>query len=310
MNKYSYLLLLISLQTSTCLTNHLIGQESLTPAKEASAYIAGVSPFVLDPGQVEGALTSSLTSYWNIFSGYNRIGDFYSNIYRLSIADNVLNVAYGFSNKGNWDLGAELHYTFRRFDDEARNSPFDVYDSEAPSFKGLSYLGLRARAAPFADIPNWTFQASILFPNGDKDLRNNLGAQRTQFSLQTTFYKSINYQVGYFLQGGWGFYFPSSQTNESLVNAINASAYLSFNAWSNRIYLLPGLAYSGSYHSDLSELAQGVFGVGVIQFQTGAMFSINIQHSLPLLFESHQPQVAFERNSFSSTALGIRFLFQ
>ncbi|MDH3246489.1 MAG: hypothetical protein OEM26_17850, partial [Saprospiraceae bacterium] len=132
----------LAMLSGVCLISY--GQES-EAEKGESVYIAGVSPFILDHGEVETALTNSLTSYWNIFSAYNVDGEFFSNIYRLSIADHVFNIAYGFSKTGMWDLGAEFRYTFRRLDDVARNSPFMVYNGDPNSFSGLAYIGLRAR---------------------------------------------------------------------------------------------------------------------------------------------------------------------
>ena len=295
----------LAMLSGVCLISY--GQES-EAEKGESVYIAGVSPFILDHGEVETALTNSLTSYWNIFSAYNVDGEFFSNIYRLSIADHVFNIAYGFSKTGMWDLGAEFRYTFRRLDDVARNSPFMVYNGDPNSFSGLAYIGLRARAVPFGTLPNLTVQASVLFPNADKSVRYNLGADRVQLNMFATYYETIDFKLGYFLQGGWGFHLPGS-ASRGLVNAANVAAYLSYNAYTNRIFVIPGLAYSGTFQSDMSQLAQGVFGILVLQFQPNTRASINLQHGLPLLFESHQPQVAFERSSFSSTSLGIRLLF-
>ncbi len=296
--------------TSLILTVDLAGQELDIPSEEKSTiYIDGISPFVLSHAEVEASITSSLTSFWNVFNGYNRNGEFYSNIYRLSVANSIANISYGFSNDGRWDLGAEFHYTFRRFDDRALNSPFKVFSGESPSFNGLSYLGLRARLMPFEKLPNLTVIGSALFPNGDKVLRRNLGADRTQMNLYATYFERINTETGYFFQGGWGFHFAGS-SNSSMINAINAGAYLSINLWSNQLFVIPGLAYAGTYYSDMTSLSQGVFGIAVLQYQAGTKVSINLQQGLPLLFESNQPSVAFERTSFSTTSLGLRMLFQ
>ncbi len=298
----SLLLLVWTMQT----TVH--GQELTIAEDKELIYIGGLSPFILDQGDVEASLTSSLLSYWNVFNGYRPNGEFYSNIYRLSLSDNIVNVSYGFDQDGKWDLGAEFRYTFRRFDDAARNSPFKVFSGDEPSYAGFSYLGLRFRIAPFDNIPHLTFQSSVLFPQADKSKRSALGADHYQWSIYGTYYSTLTENIGYFFQAGWGFYFPGAASN-SMINAAQGAAFLSFDILANQLFLIPGLSYSGSYDGSMQSLSQGLFGMIVVQWQLGTKFSLNIQQGIPLIFESQQPGVSFERSSFSSTALGVRMMF-
>ena len=115
------------------------------------------------------------------------------------------NISYGFSETRRWDLGAQIRYSKMLIDENARNSPFNVFskpDSNGTTYSGISTFGIRLRLTPFTNIPELTFQASINFPMArDQETRSFLGADRVQTDLVSTYYKAISDDTYIYLQG-------------------------------------------------------------------------------------------------------------
>jgi hypothetical protein len=150
------------------------------------------------------------------------------------------------------------------------------------------------------------------------ELRRNLNAERIQFSLTGTYYQPISYDYSYFLQLGWSL--QPAKTNSELgyflptAHNIAGGAYLTMNLWERTLFFIPGLAYSGLYQhsvksSKILQRSHAVLMDFILQYQFSNAFSINLQGSYPLLFESHIPYVDFERTSYSAVALSGRMLF-
>ncbi len=294
-------------------------EEGEMPQKGKAVFISGISPIILSQGEVEAGLSTSLVSYWNILKGLSSENVIINNAYRLSISQTQAQVFYGFSTSQKWDLGAELIYTARRFDDRARSSPFKVFNSDNLNKKGLSMVGLKVRSAPVSDIPELTLQLGVRFPiaNGDA-LRRELGAQRTQINLNANYLKYLNHANSYFLTAGWGFHLPftpdAGGLKNNAIHILSAGAYLSINVINQRLYLIPGLSFSGNFQKSASSgqfnnLTQAMFVDAVVQLQLRGNLNLTLQQSLPVLFESYLPLVEFERRSFSATALGLRMFF-
>ena len=286
---------------------------------EGSVFVDGISPVILGQGDIEVSNTSAIVSYWNKVRLINLSGGVISNTYRLSIFQNRTSINYGFSGDRRWDLGAELFYLKRRWDDEAQSSPFKVLSGDDLNRGGLAYLGLKGRAQPFANIPELTMQATLRIPvaNGDQ-LRRELGAGSMQFSFISTYYNTLNYNTSFLLQGGWTFSFPKTfsdtNTKSRAIHTLSLGGFTAINLWGQKIYAVPGISYSGNFRksarsSDILQLSHGVFGELIVQFHLGSQFSITLQQSYPFLFESYSPTVEFERRSFSLSTLGIRGLF-
>ncbi len=286
---------------------------------EGSVFIDGISPVILGSGDIEISNTSSIVSYWNRVRLINLSGGVISNTYRLSLFQNRTSINYGFSNNRRWDLGAEIFYLRRRWDDEAKSSPFKVLSGNELNKGGLAYLGLKGRAQPFASLPELTLQATLRIPvaNGNQ-LRRELGASSVQFSLFSTYYKTLNYGTSFLIQGGWIFSFPNTfddtNTKSRANHTLSLGGFTAINLWGQKIYAVPGISYSGNFRksarsSKILQLSHGVFGEIILQFQVGSQLSITLQQSYPFLFESYSPTVEFERRSFSLSTLGIRGLF-
>jgi hypothetical protein len=297
----------------------LFGQFQEEEEENSSIFIGGLSPFILDQGQVEINNQSYLVSYRNIINTSGRGGSISSNIYRYTLFQNQASVYYGFSDSKKWDLGFDLTYVKNRWDDSARLSPFKVFNDDEINNSGISTIGAKIRFAPFSSQPGLVFIAGTKIPmaNGNEQ-RRNLNAERMQFSLTGSYYQAISYDYSYFLQFGWSL--QPAKTNDELgyflptAHNLNGGAYLTMNLWERTLYFIPGLSYSGSYQhsvnsSKILQRSHAVFMDFIIQYQFSSAFSINLQTSYPLLFESHIPYIAFERTSYSAVALSIRMVF-
>ena len=285
---------------------------------EESIFVDGVSPILLERGEIEVSNTSSLISYWNKIRLVNIDGGIFNNTYRLSLFQNKTSISYGFSESNRWDLGAEIVYVKRRWDDNANSSPFKVFSGDELNTSGLAYLGIKGRFQPFESIPGLTLQALLRLPvaNGEQ-LRRDLQASSMQFSLFTTYYTQLNYGTALLLQGGWSYTLPKT-IEESGVrirpnHALSLGGFMAVNLFGQKIYAVPGLTYSGNFRksarsSSILQLSHGVFGEMILQFQLGGNATLNLQQSYPFLFESYSPTVEFERRSFTLTTLGIRVI--
>lgn len=300
-----------------CYAFSLFGQ--FQEEENSTIFIGGLSPFILDQGQVEVNNQSYLVSYRNIINTSGRSGSISSNIYRYTVFQNQASVFYGFSDNKKWDLGFDLTYVRTRWDDAARKSPFNVFNDEEINNSGISTIGARVRFAPFESKPGLVFLGGIKFPmaNGSEK-RRNLNAERMQFSLTGAYYQAISYDYSYFLQLGWNV--QPAKTNSELgyflptAHNLSGGAYLAMNLWERSLFFIPGLSYSGLYQhsvksSSILQRSHAVLMDFILQYQFSSAFSINLQGSYPLLFESHIPYVSFERTSYSAVALSGRMVF-
>lgn len=314
-NHISVLFLLIC----CLLWNGNVQAQVMGDEEDGAVFIGGLSPFILDQGQIEINNQSYIVSFWNKINTTSRDGSLYSNIYRLTQFQNRSSIHYGFSESKTWDLGLDLTYTMVRWDDYARKTPFIIFNGDDINKSGLSLIGVKARFAPFENIPGFMVQGAFRFPiaNGD-ELRRDLGANRVQLSLLSSYFQRIDYNNSYFFQAGWTVQ-PSSN-NEAIgsflptSHAVSLGGYLISNIWEQRFFVIPGLTYSGTFQhsaksSKILQRSHAVLLDIILQFQFSEVVSVNFQQSLPLLFESYIPLVEYDRRSFSASAVSFRVAF-
>lgn len=285
-------------------------------SKEGEAkFYTGISPVILAKDGIEVNFLNSMTSFWLAVNEYNpasnssRIG----NRYRFTRFQQLLRVNYGFSASGRWDLGAELQYTHSRLDDEARSSPFRVFGGDTPSgntFRGMSMVGLRLRMMPFDNLPELTLQGMAHFPiNRKEESRAQLGAQRTQIGLLTTFYQQLNTRTFYFLQGDWRTQLASDELDKT-THTPSLSGFLVFDAWEQVWYIFPGMTYSPTLQKTASgkvvRVNQQLLGSLGGLFQPSDGFGIMVNWQIPFILESGSRSTEWVRESFSSLTLGFR----
>lgn len=282
-------------------------------SKEEKFAFGNISPVILAKDGIEASAITNLTSYW-VTSKY---GSTILDRYRISRSENYANISYGFSESRRWDLGAQIRYSKILIDENARNSPFNVFskpDSSSTAYSGISTLGIRLRLSPFINIPELTFQASINFPMArEQETRSFLGADRVQTDLVSTYYKAITDDIYIYLQGRYILQIANSENSKS-SHFPGISTYLVKSLFDQRLFLFPGLTYLGSFQQNykggrLTNQAQFLMaGIG-LQFQPIEKVSIFLNGQKPLY---HKSSASFYsdlvRNSYSDWSLGLRIL--
>lgn len=280
-------------------------------------FFTGISPVVLAKDAVEISFLNSLTSFWLVAHQYDPVlkDTRITNRYRYSRLDQLLRVSYGFSKNKKWDLGAEFRFAHLRLDDEARSSPFRVLSGNTTSgntYRGLTTVGLRARAMPFEGIPELTLQATTQFPMIRTDtLRQRLNAQRSQVGLGATYYVQVSPATYYFFQVDWSTLLSNNELNRT-THLVSGSTYLVIDTWESMWYIMPSLTYGMSLQGNNGTLRrinqQFLGGVGVL-FQSSAIFSILLNAQIPFILDSGSSNTEWDRRSYSSVTIGLRTAF-
>lgn len=282
--------------------------------KNNANFYTGISPVILAKDGVEVNFLNSMTSFWLASKEYfpstnsSRI----ANRYRLTRFQQLLRVNYGFSQSGRWDLGAELHYTHSRLDDNARSSPLSVLEGDSDtgkSYRGISTLGVRVRMALFDGLPELTLQGMAYFPmNKDEELRAQLGSQRTQVGLLATFFQQLNPSVFYFLQADWRTFLANNELNKT-THAPSISGFLVFQA-AETWYLFPGMTYAPTLQTlsngSLRKVNQQLLGSIGALYQPNDAFGIMLNYQAPFILESGSPSTEWVRESYTALTLGFR----
>lgn len=282
--------------------------------KDKANFYTGISPVILAKDGIEVNFLNSMTSFWLASKEYfpttnsTRI----ANRYRLTRFQQLLRVNYGFSKSGRWDLGAELHYTHSRLDDNARSSPLSVLgdDSETgKSYRGISTLGVRLRMAPFDALPELTLQGMAYFPmNKEEELRAQLGSQRTQVGLLATFYQQLNPSVFCFLQADWRTFLANNELDKT-THAPSLSGFLVFQT-TETLYLFPGMTYAPTLQAvssgALRRVNQQLLGSIGALYQPADAFGIMLNYQVPFILESGSQSTEWVRESYTALTLGFR----
>ena len=272
-----------------------------------------VSAEVLEKDAIDISIINSLNSFWLAYREFNdgftasRISD----RARYTTLDHLIRVSYGFDQNGRWDLGAELRYTHLRLDNAARNSPFKVLGNDettGTSYHGLSYLGLRARVMPFADVAGLTLQATAAFPTAKSaEQRRNLNAQRPQASLGATYLGSFSERTKYFLQTEWRTFISNDELG-STHHLPSLSGFLIFDAYDSKLFVFPGLSYAMTLNNSLNQTNEQLYGSLGIQIQSSYNLAFSLNAQTPFLFESGSAFTEWVSESYSGVSLGIRII--
>ncbi len=139
--------------------------------------LPAVSVSVLPKGFIE------VNSFSNLLFGTQKFNDrseLVENNIKTSIFNELVQVNYGVSKKGNFNIGVEVSHQSYRLDIDTESSPFKVFGNE-PSFasdKYFSHIGFRVRYLPVARNRNFLVQHVFETPvNTGIGLQNRLGSQ-------------------------------------------------------------------------------------------------------------------------------------
>jgi hypothetical protein len=309
----------LSLFILSLISLHLPAQDK----EEEPEFFTGISPVILQRNAAEVTLLNSLNSFWWSIKEYNTnaLPTGFVDRARFSRLDQLLRVTYGFSKNKNWDLAAELRFTHARLDDEARSSPFRVFEKSDikgsddlfqrnNSYHGMSFIGVRLRVTPFKRIPELTLQGTFhkyAAPSPDK--REAFSAARNQAGFTATYFLQTGDNVFYFFQTDWNTAFSSTEVPFT-GHQLALSTTLVFKTWLQGLYVYPGVSYGSNYSSTFYRLSQQFFVNTGAFYQPTPKFSVFINWSFPILFESGSKYVDFTRGSFIGATVGVRTLLQ
>ena len=283
-------------------------------------FYSGISPVILDKDDLEIFMFNSLVSFWEGLYQYSTVlnSNYIADRRRVSSMDNTLRVSYGFSENKRWDLGAIIQYRQVHVDDEARSSPFRVFDGDSftgNSERGFSRLGLQIRWMPFAKIPELTLQSSLNFPIAkNEQLKTDLGTQRISFDLNGTWYNEFSAKTYLFLQGGWTTQFKNDLRDNS-THHILGSIFLVRTFFNQKLYVFPSLTYFNSMEQfnkggRLNQTNYQLLWGGGVQYQPTTRFSIFTQFQAPFILESGSEVSEWIKDSYSAVSLGFRILLK
>ncbi len=281
-------------------------------------FYSAVSPVILEKDDIEIYMFNSLVSFWDGLYQYSSVlnGNYIADRRRFSSMDNVLRVSYGFSESKRWDLGATIQYRQVRLDNEARSSPFRVFEGDSfsgNSERGFTRLGLQVRWMPLPKIPELTLQSSLRFPIAkNEQLKTDLGAQRMSFDLNATWYNEVLAQTFLFLQTGWTTRFKNDLRDYATHHALG-SVFLVKGFFNQKIYVFPSLTYFNSMEQfnkggRLYQTNYQLLWGGGIQYQPTTQMSIFTQFQAPFILESGSEVSEWIKDSYTAFSLGFRVL--
>ncbi|MBK7872489.1 MAG: hypothetical protein IPJ74_18330 [Saprospiraceae bacterium] len=171
---------------------------------QAFPVFSGLSPLMVQPRQVEILFFNALSTQKNQRLPETSPGE----LSRGTSLQHILQITYGVSEGGRFNLGFDLHYLHYRLDANVDNSPFKVLKSTASdtlvtdpnndailalSFHTLSKAGVRFRLVPVWNLPELTLQGGVLFPASYQapSTRRALDIARSEFWVQGNFYQLI-----------------------------------------------------------------------------------------------------------------------
>jgi hypothetical protein len=280
----------------------------------------GVSSAILPKDATEINFLNSLNSFWIAQNDYDGSIDATRivNRTRYSRADHILRVSHGFSKSGRWDFGTEIFYTRVRLDDEARSSPFRVYGDAFPesgtTHAGVSYIGVQARAIPFANLPELMLRAGFDYPIGrSEEQRLNLQAQRSILYLSALFSQRLGPNLLGQVQGDFRSYLRNDDNVRTLLLP-SASGFLIFEMPGEQWYILSGLSYNMTFQQSFKgakvlKANQQLYGSLGVLYRPNHIFSVVLSSQIPFIFDSGSSRSIWVRESYFGLNLGFRFIF-
>lgn len=323
-------LLLVSLLTSTSLSAQIRGNSDGLMKVDEDLFVGGLSPNILQTGDIEVNFYTALFSNWIAIHESvreSRIQD------RLRLTDFSTNIEayYGISNSERWDIGLRLKQARRRLDNSAQSSPFEVFkkeDSESENigvdktYSGTREVGLRFRFIPFGEIENLSINAGYSFsPARSEEVQQYLGADRNSFDVNAAYYISLNESGSsyyYFTLNGIAYIPTSVEEDLNPYNdqwLYNAGGSFFILQRIGKLLFYPGLSYSVSFKppsvegKTLIRTSDQVLGLLGLQVGLSDNFSLNVTAAAPLILRNTNNLVQPVRESYSFVSIGGRILF-
>jgi hypothetical protein len=321
-NKYSFtgifflcVLAIDMTAQSTAASRSVITRRDSSVFDQIPLVFGAVSPVVLDKDQTEISFTNAVTTFQLDQMQVSGREITIENRYRFSRMDQILRVSHGFHKLGRFDFGIEARYASMRIDDRASGSFFQLFDASKPetgrTYRDLASIGVRSRIVPLEWLPELTFQTYLNYPivKTEEKIRA-MGAQRTQLGFSANIIRPLNDRLSYYVQEDIGHFFSSTYfKSNSLVNSFGA--YLIWISPARNFYLFPGLNFLHIFNYSKSQsFYQGsrqVLGTLGASWHPTEKWSVFATANAPFMVESGSDRIHWNRQSFTSFALGARF---
>lgn len=325
--KSSFLLLLAvvllgQLQAQSAFYNNQNAAESDT--LQAFPVFSGLSPLLVQPRQVEILFFNALSTQKNQRLPETSPGE----LSRGTSLQHILQITYGVSESGRFNLGFDLHYLHYRLDANVDNSPLRVLKSTASdtvvtdpnnedilalSFHTLSKAGLRFRLVPVWNLPELTLQGGVLFPASYQapSTRRALDIARTELWIQGNFYQLIGEGLYGFAGLGAFVKLPSNAQKQTTLTPL-ANVIMAKEIPGDLLILFAQTAFNASfnkqYKAGLSNTNyQLILGVGAqVKFSENLSLSAEFQKPVVNDYKSFTSEVVSgSQNNFS---INLRYI--
>ena len=294
-------------------------------------FISGLSPNILQKGVLEVNFNSVLFSNWNAFYESVRAARIIDRRRITEFSSNI-DVYYGTTKNGRWDLGLRVNYARRLDANNAQSGVFDVFGNQGTianttgidkTYKGIREIGVRFRVVPFKSIKNLTLNTGYSFaPSLSEETQQFLGADRNRVDINTTYFVNLNTRTNssyyYFALSGSA----AIPKNNSLADRNEFNDEVSYQASGsffliqriNRLTIFPGITYGIGFKppyvegKTLVRTNSQVLGTLGFQFEFTDNFSLNLSSLIPFSLENSYKLVQPVKESYSFISLGGRLL--
>lgn len=281
---------------------------------------SGLSPLLVPSGELEILFYNALSTQKNKAA--------LGGISRGTALQHILQVTYGASTSGRFNLGLDLHYLHYRFDANDENAPLRVFQATASDtivtdstnkdvlafgFHTLSRVGLRFRLAPFYELPELTFQGGVLFPASYQTptTKRALNIARTQLWLQGNFYQLLGEGLYGFAGAGAYLSLPNEIQRQTALTPF-ANVVVAKEIPGDLLIVFVQTAFNASFNKQYKAGLQNtnyqwLYGLGV-QAQLSDNFSISAEFQKPFINEYKSLASDYVAGSLTNFSVNLRYI--
>lgn len=285
---------------------------------------SGLSPLLVPSDGMEVLFFNALSTQKNEQLPEVEPGE----ISRSTALQHILQVTYGISENGRFNLGADLHYLHFRLDGNVDNSALRVFQSTASdtvvtdpnnedilalSFHTLSKVGLRFRWVPSPYLPELTLQGGVLFPASYQapSTRQILDLARTELWLQGNFYHILGEGWYGFANAGAAIKLPDDLQRQTAVTPL-ASLIVAKEIPGDLLIVFAQTAFNArfndQYKAGLQNTSyQWLGGIGA-QLQFSDHFSLSAEFQKPIVNDYKSLSSGYVEGSLTNFSINLRYI--
>mgnify|MGYP002401583487 CR=1 FL=1 len=249
-------------------------------------------------------------------------------ISRSTTLQHILQLTYGVSESGRFNLGLDLHYLHFRLDADPDNSPLKVLKSTASdtvvtdpdnedilaiSFHTLSRVGLRFRWVPSPYLPELTLQGGVLFPASFQapSTKRVLDLARTELWVQGNFYHTLGEGLYGFANAGAAIKLPDELQRQTTLTPL-ASLIVAKEIPGDLLIVFAQTAFNARFNDQykaglLNTGYQWLAGVGA-QLQFSDHFSLSAEFQKPIVNDYKSLSLGYVSGSLTNFSINLRYI--